>query len=101
MPTRNQVSSIETGITGWISIHIQNQDELPADPRTPNSNARLAQPTANESPVLFTQAPQARISLPERFPRLTFLTIALALLASALTAEIDYLRGAGYYWPGR
>lgn len=60
-------NSVETEMTGWVSIHI-NDKELPAP-------------------------------LAERFPRLAFSVIALSLLISVLTAEFDYLRGAGYYWP--
>jgi len=52
-----------------------------------------------EAPPLFALAERYRGSLPERFPRLTFLAIAILLLISALTAELDYLRGAGYSWP--
>lgn len=48
---------------------------------------------------LFALAQQATAPLPERFPRLTFLAIALLLLISALTAEFEYLRCAGYSWP--
>lgn len=48
---------------------------------------------------LFALAQQTAAPLPERFPRLTFLAIALVLLISALTAEFEYLRCAGYSWP--
>lgn len=52
-----------------------------------------------ESARLFALAESSRAPLPERFPRLTFLAIALVLLISALTAEFEYLRVAGYSWP--
>ena len=48
---------------------------------------------------LFEHVERTHAPLPERFPRLAFLAVALALLVTALTAEFDYLRGAGYFWP--
>ena len=46
---------------------------------------------------LFEQAERMHETLHERFPRLTFLTVAIALLVTALTAEFDSLRGAGFF----
>lgn len=43
---------------------------------------------------LSVQAERMHAPLPERFPRLTFLTVVVALLVTALTAEFDSLRGA-------
>lgn len=39
------------------------------------------------------------ISFAERFPRLVFFAVAASILLAAITAEVDCLRGAGYYWP--
>lgn len=47
--------------------------------------------------VLFVQAEPMHVTQLERFPRLTFLTVAISLLVTALTAEFDSLRGAGYF----
>ena len=92
-------SHISTGNTGWISIHI-NDPQSPIDlPSGFGEHTRLEIPSSPVLCRLFEHAEDAHIPLPERFPRLTFLAIAIALLASALTAEFDYLRGAGYFWP--
>ena len=85
-------STIEAGRAGSISIHI--------NANAGDSKATIAPlPTLAESPLLFEYAKCSPPPLPERFPKLTFLAIAVALLVSALAAEFDYLRGAGYYWP--
>ena|ERR1700722_12402408 len=95
-----RTSSIQTGNNGWISIHI-NDPEFSSTTR----KSRDASPKVEDKAVLpaachvFEHAQEMPTPLAERFPRLTFLAIALTLLASALTAEFDYLRGAGYYWP--
>ena len=46
---------------------------------------------------LFEHA-AARPTLSERFPKLTVVAIAVALVAFTVATEIEYLRGAGYYW---
>ncbi|HEY2471098.1 MAG TPA: hypothetical protein VGI45_25105 [Terracidiphilus sp.] len=103
VPQRKSSSSIETGDTGWISIHIESDRQIAgseskekADGIRPYSETETAR---SEGAPLFALAAQARTPLPERYPRLTFLMISLLLLISALTAEFEYLRGAGYSWP--
>ena len=88
-----------TGNTGWISIHI---DDSATARNMPCSSADVLSQSRSLDPagcIAFGQLKQTRTPLPERFPRLTLFAIALALLVSALTAEFDYLRSAGYYWP--
>jgi hypothetical protein len=95
--TELQGKSIKAGNTGWISIHINQSDDLLVEPAVP-----LDLKTEQEDiPELFVRSQTIHTPLPERFPKLTFLAIAVALLLSALTAEFDYLRGAGYDWPGK
>ena len=88
-----QNGRVQTGTTGWISIQINNSGELPIH----------AQDQVKSIPPdlihLFEHSASAPISVSERFPRLTFMAIAIALLVTAVTAEFDYLRGAGYFWP--
>jgi len=91
---KKQTSSILGGDTGWISLRIgcgesvANPDGLESDRERDAGQEEIA--------PLFALA---EAPLPERYPRLTFLAISLVLLISALTAEFEYLRGAGYYWP--
>lgn len=48
---------------------------------------------------LFEFAGNVPASFAERFPRLMVCAVAVAVLLAAMTAEIDCLRGSGYYWP--
>ena len=108
MPTQEIESRIETGNTGWISIHI-NEAQIPhvSGVQTPIDFASLySENVERELPShapatfrLFEYAQQIPATLPERFPRLTFFAVAVALLVSALAVEFDYLHSAGYYWP--
>lgn len=95
--TEKHSSSIETGITGWISIHI-NDNELPSERRT-GVEALCKEMERPKAEQLFAHSQELPTPLAERFPRLAFSVIALSLLIFVLTAEFDYLRGAGYYWP--
>jgi hypothetical protein len=88
---------IQTGKTGWISIQINACERPPLRPGDCLQGETKTIPPALIH--LFEHADGAPLPLPERFPRLTFLAVAIALLLTALTAEFDYLRGAGYFWP--
>jgi hypothetical protein len=47
---------------------------------------------------LFEFAGNAPATFAERFPRLTVGAVAVALVLATISAEIECLRGAGYYW---
>lgn len=47
---------------------------------------------------LFNQTQVARVDFAERFPRLTIALISFALLAVSMTAEVEWLHQAGYFW---
>ena len=96
----NQSGCILTGNADSISIHI-NAPEFSIDAQNGSGEgAQREQATVLPAVChLFEHSQQMPTPLPERFPRLTFVAIALSLLAFALAAECDYLRGAGYYWP--
>jgi hypothetical protein len=90
----------QAGTTGRASIHISNSErgfDLPSELGENAKDETMIILPANIH--LFERAESEPLPLPERFPRLTFLAIAIALLVTALTAEFDYLRGAGYFWP--
>ena len=58
---------------------------------------RTALPFSNSASLpLFNQIAPA--SFAERFPRLTIVVVAAGILLATLTAEIDCLRGSGYFW---
>jgi autonomous glycyl radical cofactor GrcA len=94
--TGTHSSSVEVGISGWISIHINCEQSAiklapVKDGLESTERAAVIRPYEGSEDEI--------VPLPERFPRLTFLVVALALLFSSLTAELDFLRGAGYYQP--
>lgn len=100
MPTLKQDRvSIEAGRTGWISIRVNELDNLLEKHRaTEERSSTDARERGFATRRLFEHSAELPIPLTERFPRLTLFAIALALLVSTLMAEIDYLRGSGYFW---
>ncbi len=97
MQTQKSQSRIKTGDTGWISIPINDGQQSQAGLRSSfGENLQREMRLPASSCHLFEHTQETRVPLPERFPRLTFLAIALAQLASALAAQFEYLRGAGY-----
>ena len=101
MLTQEKQSHIEVGKTGWISIKINDCQNPIKRASNCDENRRLETPVLAPPMMisLFEHAQKAHAPFPERFPRLTFLATAIILLVSALAVELDYLRGAGYYWP--
>lgn len=94
----NYDSRVQTGKRGRISIHFNDTERALDLPPDLDDNPHGDTKTVPQDIIhLFEHV--ERVPLPERFPRLTFLAIAIALLVTALTAEFDYLRGAGYFWP--
>jgi len=87
---------VPTDTAGWISIQINDADGLPSH----RSGGALEEAKTDPPALihLFDHVEEEPLSLPERFPRLTVLAIAIVLLVTALTAEFDYLRQAGYFW---
>ncbi len=47
---------------------------------------------------LFEFAANAPATLAERYPHLTVFAISVAVLLTAITAEIECLRVSGYFW---
>jgi len=48
---------------------------------------------------LFEFAGNAPATFAERYPRLMVGAISVAAIVTTITAEIECLRSAGYYWP--
>jgi len=101
MPVQeDQNTCVKIGNTIRHPIHISDSEftiDLPSGPGRGPQRGTQAYATAECS--LFEHTQQTVASLPERFPRLTILAIALVFIAFVLLAEFDYLRSAGYYWP--
>jgi hypothetical protein len=99
MPAQKRQSRVKTSHTDSISTHVNDGQSRAGLPSSFGESVQQEMPFPAASCHLFEHTQQTQVPLPERFPRLTFLAIAVAVLASALAAEFDYLRGAGYYWP--
>ena len=59
---------------------------------------RQAKELSNPEVRLFEFAANAPATLAERYPHLTVFAISAAVLLAAITAEIECLRGSGYFW---
>lgn len=96
---------VKTGRTPWISIHVSHDGQTIC-PQTPDLESREFvllgdERISNDEPaahLLFERAAHVNLTLFERFPLLTVAVIALALFAFSVTAEIECLSNAGYYW---
>jgi len=96
----NRDRRVQIGKTGWISIHTSDCVREPGQTSDRGDSLRVGEQTIPPALIhLFEHSQSVPTTLPERFPRLTFLAVAIALLVTAITAEFDYLRGAGYFWP--
>jgi hypothetical protein len=90
---------VQTGKSSWVAVHINHEDEGSAVDCRASSRAATRRPNGVPgSGELFAKSTAGRITFSERFPRLTIAVIAIALFAATLTAEIDFLHGAGYRW---
>ena len=87
---------IDTGDVRWISIRNDVSDLMEVSRENPQQEDIEDPITRSES--LFATFHQDRATLAERFPRLMVCAVALSLLLLAVTAEVDCLRGSGYFW---
>jgi hypothetical protein len=83
--TQQYFNLVQTGKSSWKAVHI--------DPAV-----KAADQTNCVPEELFGRAATARMTLPERFPRVTIAVVALALFTATLTMEVDLLRSAGFRW---
>jgi len=79
----------------WISVHVTHEGQ-PIPRKRDSSQPSFSGPRGNAGGLFENAA--ARPTLSERFPRLTFIAIAAALVAFTVATEIEYLRVAGYHW---
>lgn len=86
--TTSYFSLVKTGNSTWTAVHVNQNDVETSEVRSSE-----AEPTA-----IFAETTVARSAFAERFPRLTIAMISLGLFAVSLTAEVEWLRQAGYYW---
>jgi len=97
--TEQNFRLVQTGKSSWIAVHINHAGSA-VDCRTSSRESGPARRRTGAPGTghLFADAASGGITFSERFPRLTIAVIAIALFAATLTAEIDFLHGAGYHW---
>jgi hypothetical protein len=97
MATTDQYFSlVSTSKSSWVAVRTQPES------RVETFGREIESPRFGESAVrssrLFSQTQAARADFAERFPRFTIAMISLVLLAVSVTAEVEWLRQAGYHW---
>jgi len=91
-------SLVRTSGSSWVAVHANPEAAVAADAAESCAAAPVSRSSMHATGRLFAQATAARIAFAERFPRLTIALISVALGAASLTAEVEWLRQAGYYW---
>ncbi len=76
---------VQTGKSSWKAVHVNPPVEIKTD-------------NSSNPESLFKNTGALRMTLAERFPRLTIALIALVLFGVTLSTEIDLLRVAGFRW---
>jgi hypothetical protein len=92
-------SLVRTSKSSWIAVPVNPSGTVTDG--TIYSREPEATILRNSAPVpgrLFAQSAAVRVAFTERHPRLTIAMIALALFTISVTAEIELLRHAGYFW---
>jgi hypothetical protein len=100
MATNDQYFSlVKTSKSSWVAVRV-NVEEPSNSNKIDNPEALSLPRVANEqsSTALFANTAQQREALSERFPRLAIAIIVLVIFAVSVTAEIEYLRQAGFTW---
>ncbi|HEX3891222.1 MAG TPA: hypothetical protein VHW46_01505 [Terracidiphilus sp.] len=90
---------VRTSKSSWVAVPA-HQTAQAADGTLYVREPEAAILRSSSSPLqrLFAQASKGNSKFSERFPRLTILMIALTLFTVSVTAEIELLRHAGYFW---
>jgi len=100
MSTSEQYFSlVRTSKSSWIAVP-SHQTAQAADGTiyVRESDAAILRNAAPIPGRLFAQASGAHVKFTERFPRLTVAMIAVAIFTISVTAEVELLRHAGYFW---
>jgi hypothetical protein len=92
-------SLVRISSSSWAAVHVNQEDQVKDDATESLAAAEPKNRTSTDATGrLFGQASAARVAFTERFPRLTIALISVTLCAASLTAEVEWLRHAGYYW---
>lgn len=92
-------SLIRTSKSSWVAIPVNREGHgTDGTIYRRDSDSALLRNSGPQPGRLFTQTAGSKVAFSERFPRLMIAAIAVGLLAASVTAEIEYLRHAGYIW---
>ncbi len=98
MSTSEQYFSlVKTSKSSWIAVP-SHQTAKTADGTVYVREADATILRSSVSARIFAQASGAHDKFSERFPRLTIAMIAFALFTVSVTAEVELLKHAGYFW---
>jgi len=90
---------VSTSKSSWVAVPV-NRDKITDIAKHKVREVEPQGLTLNASGdvAIFTQPTTERAGFSERFPRLTIAMIAFVLFAVSITAEVECLHHAGYYW---
>jgi len=92
-------SLVRTSKSSWIAVPThQTAQAEDGTLYVREADAATLRKTAPISGRLFAEASGIRAKFSERFPRLTIAMIAFVLFGISVTAEVELLRHAGYFW---
>jgi hypothetical protein len=89
---------VRTSKSSWIAVPVNQTGSADGTIYSRESDSTLLRNAAPVSGRLFAQAAGSQAHFQERFPRLTIAMIAFALFTVSVTAEVEMLRHAGYFW---
>jgi hypothetical protein len=100
MATNDQYFSlVKTSKSSWVAVRVNVEEpSIHRQIGSPEPLAGSHTDTKGTSTELFSQTAYASENLSERYPRLAIAIIALVIFAVSVTAEIEYLRQAGFSW---
>jgi hypothetical protein len=100
MSTSEQYFSlVRTSKSSWIAVPAhQTAQAADGTVYVREADAAILRNSAPISGRLFAEASGTHTKFTERFPRLTVAMIAFALFTISVTAEVELLRHAGYFW---
>lgn len=100
MSTSEQYFSlVRTSKSSWIAVPAhQTAQAADGTVYVREADPAILRDSAPISGRLFAEASGSNTKFTERFPRLMIAMIAFALFTITVTAEVEVLRHAGYFW---
>jgi hypothetical protein len=86
-------------ISATVTIRVAERRSAGENGILPSQVQAVVDSSADPRAGLFEFAGNAPVTFAERYPRLMVGAVSVAVVVTAITAEIECLRAAGYYWP--